>query len=155
MGIPSLMVLFPGRGHRFGLAGVGMMIVAGAGLAGFGMLLMFLRALAVERAVRPETFEQATSESAFQALLLVWVASFLLFEVLLGIAALRAGTVPVWIPLLLVLHAGSFFVQDLLPDPVSRWLILLTALGLSGLAVTANQEADRDAGVGPLVVGRG
>jgi hypothetical protein len=154
MGIPSLLVLFPRKGRRIGLLAVGLMTVAGAGLAGFGMLLAFFRALAVERAIRPATFEQATSEPGFQAMLLGWVASFYLFELLLAIAVLRARTVPFWIPLLLVVHVGMFFVQDYLPGDVSRWLILLTAVGLSGLAVAANQEADRDAGIGPLVVGR-
>jgi hypothetical protein len=154
MGIPSLLVLFPRKGRRIGIAAVAMMVVAGAGLAGFGMLLAFFRALAIEDAVVPATFEKAASESGFQAMLLVWVASFYLFELLLAIAVLRARTVPVWIPVLLVLHAALFFVADYLPDGVSRWLILLTAIGLSGLAVAANQEADRDAGVGPLVLGR-
>jgi hypothetical protein len=155
LGIPSLLVLFPRRGRRIGLVAVGMMTVAGAGLAAFGMLLAFVRALALEKAVRPATFDRATDEAAFQAMLTGWLVSFYLFELLLAVAVLRARTVPAWIPLLLVLHVAALPVQGLLPEQVARWSVLLVVLGLSGLAVGANQVADRLAGMGPRVLDRG
>lgn len=148
MGLPAMVLLFPRRGHRVGMAGVAVMTMASAGLAGFGMILVFFQSLALRGALVPGRVEEATDSARFSVMLLGWAASFYVAELLLAIAVLRARSVPRWIPALLLLHVVSFGFQSVIPEDFPPLVIVFGAIGLSGLAVSANTEADRLSGLG-------
>lgn len=143
VGLPSLLMLFPGRGRRWGFAGVGAMAIACAGTAGYAMLLVFFRALVLEDAIKVSAMDRVTADPGLTGFLYSWIATFYLGELLLAIAVLRARTVPRWMPALLVLHVALLPVSSLLPEQLSTFTVVTTALAFSGMAISANSEAGR------------
>ncbi|MFC6286062.1 hypothetical protein ACFP3Q_02540 [Nocardioides sp. GCM10027113] len=143
-GMPAVLTLFHDRGARTGLTAVTVFTVGAVGVAGLAMLMAFIGALVEEQAVDPVVFDAVTSEVGFSAFLYSWVAAFYLGEVLLAVALLRAGSTPLWIPLLLLAHVATFPLRAVLPEEVSNLAVLLLTVGLSGLGIAANQQHIRD-----------
>lgn len=143
VGLPSLLVLFPGRGRLTGLGGIGVMVMACAGTAGYAMLLVFFRALVLEDALVTTELDRVTDDPGLIGFLYAWIASLYLGELLLAIAVLRAATVPRWMPALLLVHVALLPFSQVLPDEVGSLSVLLIALALSGMAISANAEAGR------------
>lgn len=145
LGLPSMLVLFPYRGHRLGLAAIAVFAVACAGTAGYAMILSFFRALVLADAVRVEGFDEVASEPGFAAMLYGWVASFYIGELLLAVALLRAALAPRWIPLMLLAHVLLLPFSRALPDSVQSGSTVLVALAFAGLGITANTYAAQGA----------
>ncbi len=141
LGMPSVLTLFRVRTTRFGLTAIGVFTIGCVGLSGFAMLLVFIRALAVNHAIEAGTLEQASSEIGLTVFLYGWIGAFYLGEVLLALALLRAGNAPRWIPGVLLLHVALLPVASFLPDRVQSMSVLLITVALCGVGITANQRA--------------
>jgi len=143
IGLPAILTLFERRGFRTGLTAVGVFTVGCVGIAGFAMLLVFFRSLAVTGAIDASTIDQVSSEAGLAAVLYGWIGAFYLGELLLAIALFRARTTPLWIPAVLLLHVLLFPVSSLLPDELQSMTTLLVTVGLCGVGITANQHASK------------
>jgi hypothetical protein len=143
IGLPAILTLFDRRGLRTGLTAVGVFTIGCVGIAGFAMLLVFFRALAVTDAIDIDTIDEVSSEPGLAAVLYGWIAAFYLGELLLSIALFKARTTPLWIPVVLLLHVALFPVSSLLPDDAQSLTTLLITVGLCGGGITANQHASR------------
>lgn len=137
LGLPSLLVLLPGRGWYAGVAGVVALAIGVLGLAGYAMLLVFFRALVVTDALVDGSIDAVSEETGLLVFLLGWILAFYLGELLLAIALLRARTVARWVPLLLLLHVALLPLTGALPDPVSRASVLVLALAFAGIGIRA------------------
>ena len=141
LGMPSVVTLFHARGARLGLTAVGIFTIGCVGIAGFAMLLAFFRALALTDAIQAGVIDQVSSEIGLSVFLFGWIGAFYLGELLLGIALLRAGTTPNWVPGVLLAHVALLPVSELLPGEVQALTALLVTVGLCGVGITANQHA--------------
>jgi hypothetical protein len=141
LGMPSIVTLFQVRGARLGLTAIGIFTVGCVGIAGFAMLLVFFRSLAVTGAITAGTLNEVSSEAGLNVFLFGWVGAFYVGELLIGIALLRARTTPPWIPAVLLLHVALFPASSFLPAEVQSLTALLITVGLCGVGITANQHA--------------
>ena len=98
VGLPAILTLFDRKGFRTGLTAVGVFTIGCVGIAGFAMLLVFFRALAVTDAITPGTIDRVSDEAGLAAVLFGWIGAFYLGELLLAIALFMAGTTAKWIP---------------------------------------------------------
>jgi hypothetical protein len=141
LGMPSALTLFQTRGTKFGLTAIGVFTIGCIGLAGFSMLLVFFRALAESPGIDTAAIESASSELGLTVFLLGWVGAFYLGELLLGIALLRAGNLPIWIPGALLLHVLLLPLSAILGFDNPPVTALLITVALCGVGITANQNA--------------
>jgi len=141
LGMPSILTLFLVRTTRFGLLAIGVFTIGCIGLAGFSMLLVFFRALAVNDAIQVGALDRASSEPGLTAFLFGWVGAFYLGELLLALALLRVRNVARWIPAVLLVHVALFPVSTFLPDELQPMTALLITVALCGVGITANQNA--------------
>jgi hypothetical protein len=143
LGMPSVLTLFQVRGTKFGLTAIGVFSIGCIGLAGFSMLLVFFRALAKNEAIKPGALEAASSELGLSLFLFGWIGAFYLGELLLAIALMRTGSLPIWIPGALFLHVALFPISALLKFDDPPVTALLITVALCGVGITANQNASR------------
>jgi hypothetical protein len=143
IGLPSILTLFDRKGLRTGLTAVGVFTIGCVGIAGFAMLLVFFRSLVVTHAIDIETIDRVSSEVGLSAFLYGWIGAFYLGELLLGIALLRAGSTPKWIPAVLIAHVALLPISSFLPGEIQSMTTLLITVGLCGVGITANQHATR------------
>ena len=143
VGLPAILTLFDRRGFRTGLTAVGVFTIGCVGIAGFAMLLVFFRALAVTDAIQPGTIDAVSDETGLAVVLFGWIGAFYLGELLLAVALLRARTTPRWIPTVLIVHVALFPVSSYLPAEVQSLTSLLITGSLCGIGITANQRAAR------------
>jgi hypothetical protein len=141
LGMPSALTLFQTRGTKFGLTAVGVFTIGCIGLAGFAMMLVFFRALAKSEAIKAGAIESASSELGLSLFLLGWIGAFYIGELLLGIALLRAGNLPIWIPAALLLHVALLPISAILGFDDPPITALLITVALCGIGITANQNA--------------
>jgi uncharacterized membrane protein len=141
LGMPSILTLFQVRTTKFGMTAIGVFTIGCIGLAGFSMLLVFFRALAVNQAIEAGAIEEVSSEVGLSVFLLGWIGAFYLGELLLAIALLRAGNTPRWIPGMLLLHVALFPLSSFLPAEVQPMTALLVTVALCGVGITANQNS--------------
>jgi hypothetical protein len=141
LGMPSALTLFQTRGTKFGLTAVGVFTIGCIGLAGFAMMLVFFRALAKSEAIKEGAIESASSELGLSLFLLGWIGAFYIGELLLGIALLRAGNLPIWIPAALLLHVALLPISAILGFDDPPITALLITVALCGIGITANQNA--------------
>lgn len=143
LGLPSVLTLLPSRGRTLGLISGVVLEFGFIGTAGVAMLMVFIRSLVVTDALAPNGLEDAVSETGISVFLSVWVAGFYLGELLLAIALLRAGSVPRWVPVALILHVLTFPLSDVLPEVVSKATVLLMVVGFAGIAIQATSPQHR------------
>lgn len=137
LGLPAALSVFPGRGRALSMVAGVVLAVGFLGTAGYSMLMVFFRSLVITGAIRDKALEDVTHEAGLTVFLVGWVVAFFLGELLLAIALLRARTTPTWVPVLLLLHVSSIFVNKHLPGPVSKVTVLLLAVALAGIAIQA------------------
>jgi hypothetical protein len=137
LGLPSVTTLFEARGRVLGLISVLVLAMGFLGTAGYSMIMVFFRALAITGGINPDALEGATEESGLVVFLLGWVASFVLGELLLALALLRSRAVPRWVPLALLAHVASVVAGNVLPGPVARASVMLLAVAFAGVAIQA------------------
>ncbi len=143
LGLPALMSLLNGRGRRLGAVAVGVFAVGTIGLASYGMLLVFLRAAILSDLVRIDRLERVTEDTGLLIFLGVWVASFYLGVLLLGIALLVARTTPRWVPVLFLAYVISQVTGDVLGDLGTVIQFFVLAVAFTGAAVAAAERSVR------------
>ena len=143
LGLPALMSLLDGRGRRLGAVAVGVFAVGTIGLASYGMLLIFLRAAVLNDLVRIDRLERVTEDTGLLIFLGVWVASFYLGVLLLGVALLVARTTPRWVPVLFLAYVLSQVVGDALGDLGTVIQFFVLAIAFTGAAVAAAERSVR------------
>ncbi|MBA2954520.1 hypothetical protein GON03_09320 [Nocardioides sp. MAH-18] len=137
LGLPTTLVLLQGRGRTLGLVSAVVLEFGFIGTAGYAMLMVFFRALVRTHTIVGQAIDDVAQDAGLRVFLVAWIAGFVLGELLLGLALLRARTVPRWVPLVLILHVVAVVVSTLLPDPVGKATILLFVAGMAGIAITA------------------
>ena len=137
LGLPAAMSLFDRRGRTLGMVSAVILAVGFLGTAGYSMLIVFFRAIALETQLTGAELDEAVHEMGLTVFLYGWIAGFYLGELLLAIALLRAGTTQRWVPLVLIAHVASLVVSSVLPHSISSALVLLVAVGFSGVAIEA------------------
>lgn len=143
LGLPALMSLFERRGRRLGTVAVGVLAVGTIGLAAYGMLLVFLRAAILNDFVRVDRLERVTEDTGLLILLGLWIVSFFLGLLLLGVALFVAGTTPRWVPFLFVGYVVSQVAGDALGDLGTVLQFFVLAIAFTGAAVAAAERAVR------------
>lgn len=137
LGLPTVLTLFSGPGHRMAIASTVVLAVGYVGIAGYAMTMVFFRALVISDAVRADQMTEVTAEPGLVVFLIGWVAAFYIGELLLAIALLHARVVAWWIPLALLGHIALLPLSAVLPDGVDNVSILLVAAAFSGIAIAA------------------
>jgi hypothetical protein len=137
LGLPSVMTLFDLRGRTLGLLSVLVLCMGFLGTAGYSMIMVFFRALAITGGINRDALVGATEESGLVIFLLGWVAAFVLGELLLAIALLRSAAVPRWVPIAMLVHVASVLVSEALPAAVSRASVMLLAVAFAAVAIQA------------------
>jgi hypothetical protein len=151
LGLPAAMSLFDRRGRTLGMASAVVLAIGFLGTAGYSMLIVFFRAIALETSLTGAQLDDAVHEMGLTIFLYGWIAGFYLGELMLAIALLRAGTTQRWVPFVLIVHVASLLVSSFLPHALSSALVLLVAVGFSGVAidaVTRDNERRRSLPVG-------
>jgi hypothetical protein len=93
VGLPSILTLFRRR-NRLGLVAIGVFVIGCLGIAGYAMLLVFMRALAVTHSAATDDLSGVADDAGLLGFLYGWVAAFYLGELLLAIALARATPTP-------------------------------------------------------------
>jgi len=137
LGLPAMLSVFERRGRTLGLLSAVVLAVGFLGIAGYAMLIVFFRAIALETPLTGAELDKAVHEAGLTVFLYGWIAAFYLGELLLGAALLRAGTTQRWVPIVLLAHVASLVVSSFLPKDVSSVLVLLLAVGFAGVAIEA------------------
>ncbi|HYF71769.1 MAG TPA: hypothetical protein VD864_03055 [Nocardioides sp.] len=143
LGLPAVLTLFDRRGWVLALVSGIVLEIGFIGTAGFAMLMAFFRSLVITDAIRDKNIDDIANEAGLAVFLYTWIIGLYLGELLLGIALLRAGTAPRWIPVALILHALSFSVSEVLPEYLGKATILLLVVGFAGIAIQATSPARR------------
>ena len=118
LGLPAAMSLFDRRGRTLGMVSAVVLAVGFLGTAGYSMLIVFFRAIALETQLTGAQLDEAVHEMGLTVFLYGWIAGFYLGELLLAIALLRAGTTQKWVPLVLI-AARRLAAGQLLPAPLA------------------------------------
>jgi hypothetical protein len=137
LGLPSVMTLFDLRGRTLGLLSVLVLCMGFLGTAGYSMIMVFFRALAITGGINRDALVGATEEDGLVIFLLGWVAAFVLGELLLALALLRSAAVPRWGPIAMLLHVASLLASDALPAAVARASAMLLAVAFAAVAIEA------------------
>jgi hypothetical protein len=141
LGLPTILTLLRDRGKWAGLIGIGVWAFGTIALAGYAAMLIFFSALVdAVKEITPSVVEMIADDRALVAYLLMFVGAFYLGELLIAIALLRARTVAVWIPVLMVVHVAVTPASAFLPDELQSWSTLLLGGALMGIAVQANNS---------------
>ena len=137
LGLPCLLSVFSRRGWRLGLVGVGVFSVGVLGTGAFAMLLVLLRAMALNSSVSAATADALAADLGLAVFVYGWVLGFDAGLVLIAIGLLVARATPAWVPVLLLLTvAFSPFASAFGPlGPELQALCL--AVAFTGVAVTA------------------
>lgn len=143
VGLPSALTLLGPRSGKIGLVGVSVFAIGCIGTAGYAMLLVFFRALALTGSIEEGGLDTLTQDVGLGAFLVVWVGAFYLGETLIAWALLRSLSTPRWVPVLLLLHVISLPVSMLLPPQLSEFAVLLVTIGLCGIGISATQTPER------------
>lgn len=143
LGLPCLLSLFEHRGRVLGLTSSVVLELGFIGTAGYAMLMVFFKALVDTQALVSGGIDEVADDPGLLVFLYGWIAGFVLGELLLAIALLRARTVPRWVPLALALHVVSIVVSSMLPEWLGRATILLFVVGIAGATIAATSPAAR------------
>lgn len=140
VGLPTVLTLLGARGTRLGLLGTALLAVGFIGTAGYAMLLVLFRALALTGSIETGGLDTLTRDVGLGSFLYTWIAAFYLGELLLAWALLLSRSTPRWVPAVLVLHVLSLPVSSLLPDRLSSAAVLLVTIGFCGIGITASTQ---------------
>jgi hypothetical protein len=143
LGLPAIVVLFDQRGRVLGLVSAAMLEFGFIGTAGYAMLMVFFRALVVTDTIVGQGLEEVAHDAGLLIFLYAWILGFVVGELLLGVALLRAGSVPRWVPFALILHVLTVAASPLLPDWFGKVTILLFVAGMAGIAVQVTSPGAR------------
>jgi len=152
LGLPSALSLFDRRGRTLGMVSAVVLAVGFLGTAGYSMLIVFFRAIALETSLSGSQLDKAVHEAGLTVFLYGWIAGFYLGELLLAIALLRAGTTQKWVPLVLFAHVATLTISSFLPHMLSSVLVLLVAVGFAGVAIEAVTRDNERSKASPITL---
>lgn len=137
LGLPAMLSVFDRRGRTLGTLSAVVLAVGFLGIAGYAMLIVFFRAIALETPLTGAELDNAVHEAGLTIFLYGWIAAFYLGELLLGVGLLRAGTTQRWVPIALFAHVATAVVNPVLPKAVASATVLLVAVAFAGVAIEA------------------
>jgi hypothetical protein len=144
LGMPTLLSLFIGRGRSIGLLGVAVFSIGIVGLAGFGMLLVFYKALLTEGVIsNPSAIDDVARETGLLTMLYVWIGGFLLGILLIAIALFRARQTAVWVPILMLVFLAMMPIASQLGQAGSAIQLMALAAAFTGVATRASSPEHR------------
>lgn len=145
--IPAVLALAPARGAWPATIGSGLLAIGVVGHAGGGgaQLLRVTMAESPDRSAMVALAEAMDASAADTAVAAAGLLGFLLGSILLAVALLRARTVPLWVPIMLLAGLVVEFALSFLPFGSLAGLALfgagLAALGLTYRAQTGATDA--------------
>lgn len=140
LGLPAVLTLFDARNAKLGLTAVAVFAVGCIGTAGYAMLLAFFKALVDAEAIESGVLDEVGSDPGLSVFLVGWIGTFYLGEFLIAVALLRSGTVPRWVPMLLIAHVVVLPISQALPAEVSALAVLMVTIGFAGIGIAANSR---------------
>ncbi|HET6625812.1 MAG TPA: hypothetical protein VFG63_05445 [Nocardioidaceae bacterium] len=144
LGMPTLLSMFTTRGRAVGLAGVAVFAIGIVGMAGFGMLLVFYKALLTHHAIpNPGAIDRVAQDNGLLGLLYFWIGGFVLGVLLIAIGLFRAHTTPVWVPILLLVFVAMMPIASKLGQAGSAVQLMTLAAAFTGVATTASSPEHR------------
>ena len=143
VGLPSVLTLLGPRSGKIGLVGASLFAIGCIGTAGYAMLLVFFRALALSGSIEEGGLDTLTQDVGLGGFIVVWVGAFYLGETLIAWALLLSLSTPRWVPMLLLLHVISLPLSGLLPPQLASASVLLVTIGLCGIGIAATQTPER------------
>ena len=141
LGLPSVLTLLTRRGRRLGVAGAILFSVGTIGLAGYGSVLVVLRAMVLRDVLEVGDVNDINDDPALVAFFGSWLFAFFAGLLLVAVALLRARTVPMWVPLLMLASLLSQFVLDALGDFGTVLQFLALTVAFTGIAISASTAA--------------
>lgn len=138
VGLPVVLTLLGPRGGRRGLLGTGLLAVGCIGTAGYAVLLVLFRALALTGSIEGGSLDTLTRDIGLGTFFAIWIAAFYLGEVFVAWGLLLAGSTPRWVPVMLLLHVASLPLSPVLPERLGAAAVLLVTVGLCGIGITAS-----------------
>lgn len=151
-GVPSVLTLLTGRGHGVGVVGAGLFAIGTIGLSSYAMVLVVVRALVLRDLLTPKDVAWLMNDDAVAVFLGSWITAFLLGLVLLSAALFMARTVPMWVPVLVLVSLASQLVLGALGDFGTVLQFLALAVALTGVSMSAARAA-QEPSVTHLVAG--
>ncbi|HEX5987930.1 MAG TPA: hypothetical protein VFY86_15500 [Nocardioides sp.] len=151
-GVPSVLTLLTGRGHGVGVVGAGLFAIGTIGLSSYAMVLVVVRALVLRDLLTPKDVASLMNDDAVAVFLGSWITAFLLGLVLLSAALFMARTVPMWVPVLVLVSLASQLVLGALGDFGTVLQFLALAVALTGVSMSAARAA-QEPSVTHLVAG--
>lgn len=142
LGLPTFLYLLPDRGRRIGMVGTAVFGVATMGMAAYGALLIFFRALVKADVLGQSEVGLLAKDHALLAFAAAFLVCFYLGEVLFAVALVRARTVPRWVPVLFLLHA-VLLPFNLVAPGLQTVQTGMIGIAFMGVAVYANDQFDR------------
>jgi hypothetical protein len=143
LGLPALTSLVQDRGRGLGLVGACVFCVGAIGTCSYAMLLVYFRAMVVAGAVRGGGLESVANDPGLVTFLVGWIGCFYLGVLLIAAALLRAGTVPRWVPALMVAFLVLAPVAPQLGRFVSTLQVMLLAVAFTGAGMAAVSREQR------------
>ena len=137
LGLPTALSMLPRRGRTLGLVSAVSLELGFIGTAGYAMLLVFFSALVRTGTLVHQDLGEVANDAGLLIFIYGWIVGFVVGELLLGIALLRAGTVPRWVGLAFLAHVATVPLSAVLPSAVSKATILLFVAGAAGIAIAA------------------
>lgn len=144
LGLPAILALFDRRGRRLGLLAVTVFSIGTIGMSGYGMLLVFFRALVLNGAVEGKLLDQVISDNGLSSFLFGWLGCFYGGVVLIALALLWARSTPVWVPCVMLAFVALLPVVSSLGTVGQALQMLALAVAFTGIAVAATTPDSRD-----------
>ena len=143
LGLPTFIYLLPSKGRRMGMIGTAVFAAATMGMAAYGALLIFFRALVKAEVLGQPEVVLLAQDRALVAFAATLLGCFYLGELLLAVALTRAKTVPRWVPVLFMLHA-VLLPFNLLAPGLQGVQSIIIGIAFMGVAVYANERVDKN-----------
>jgi hypothetical protein len=140
-GLPTLLVPFADRARGLAVVAVTALTAGVLGSSGYAALLIFVRALAVEEALRPGRLPRVLDDPGVALVLYAWVGSFYLGVLLIAIALLRAKSAAAWVPIVLLVVVGWLPFVSMVGHVGQVLQVLLLAVAFTEVAISAVRGA--------------
>jgi len=137
LGLPAVTVLLESRGRILGGVGLALLTFGAIGTCGYGMLLVFFRAVVVNGGLQRDKFDEVGGDFSLNLFVYGWIAAFYGGVLLVAVALLVARTVPRWVPVTLLGFVVALPVSGHVGRVGAAIQVLLFAVGLTGIAMTA------------------
>ncbi len=143
LGLPAITVLLERRGRLLGGAGLALLTFGAIGTCGYGMLLVFFRALVVHGGLQRTRFDEVGADVSLNIFVYAWIGAFYGGVLLVALALMAARTVPRWVPLTLVVFVVALPVSGHIGRVGAAIQVMLFAVGITGIAMTAVADTRR------------